>query len=145
MKIYFAAPLFTAAERQWNAIAAAGLRKVGYHVCLPQEVQGLNDSKKVFKKNRDDIDTADAIVAIVDGPDPDSGTSWELGYGYAKGKILIAVHTDFRTAEDFHEPFNLMLAVSASNLISARYNDVEFLVSCIKNVITRSELLRRKE
>ena len=36
------------------------------------------------------------VVANTDGPDPDSGTSWECGYAYRK-KPVILFPTDFRT------------------------------------------------
>ena len=31
----------------------------------------------------------DTVVACLDGADPDSGTCWELGYGYAMKKNSI--------------------------------------------------------
>jgi nucleoside 2-deoxyribosyltransferase len=33
-------------------------------------------------------------VAIMDGADPDSGTSWEVGYAYASGKTIVLVRTE---------------------------------------------------
>ena len=37
MRIYFAGPLFSAAERDWNATLAAALRGAGHEVFLPQD------------------------------------------------------------------------------------------------------------
>ena len=37
MRIYLAGPLFTTAERDFNAALAAGLRALGHEVWLPQE------------------------------------------------------------------------------------------------------------
>jgi hypothetical protein len=37
MKLYFAGPLFSAAEREWNAEVTASLRGAGHQVFLPQE------------------------------------------------------------------------------------------------------------
>jgi nucleoside 2-deoxyribosyltransferase len=37
MKLYIAGPLFSAAERSWNAELAAALRDGGHTVFLPQE------------------------------------------------------------------------------------------------------------
>ena len=42
------------------------------------------------------IDWADMVVACMDGPDPDSGTAWECGYAFAKGKPIVCDPTDFR-------------------------------------------------
>jgi nucleoside 2-deoxyribosyltransferase len=61
------------------------------------------------------IDWADMVVACMDGPDPDSGTAWECGYAYAKGKPVICYRTDFRITGDTEgAPYNLMLSESAA-------------------------------
>ena len=36
MTLYFAGPLFSSAERTWNAEVTAGLRAAGHEVFLPQ-------------------------------------------------------------------------------------------------------------
>ena len=41
----------------------------------------------------------DAVVAVLDGPDVDSGTCIELGMAHALGKKIIGVRTDFRGLE----------------------------------------------
>ena len=45
------------------------------------------------------IDRCDAVVAILDGPDSDSGTCVEIGYARALGKPIIGIRTDFRDGE----------------------------------------------
>ncbi len=45
------------------------------------------------------IDRCDAVVAILDGPDSDSGTCVEIGYAQAKGKPIIGIRTDFRDGD----------------------------------------------
>jgi nucleoside 2-deoxyribosyltransferase len=101
MKIYLAGPLFTTAERDFNAQLAALLRK-NHEVCLPQEAEqeGMTP-KEVFDEDVNGLDQAQVIVANMDGPDPDSGTCWECGYAYAmkklgKKKWIILFRTDFR-------------------------------------------------
>ena len=89
MKLYFAAPLFTSAERTWNAEIAAGLRTGGHEVFLPQEQEGEKDGPGIFATDVAGLDWADGLVAIMDGPDPDSGTCWEVGYGYAARKPIV--------------------------------------------------------
>jgi nucleoside 2-deoxyribosyltransferase len=42
MKLYFAGPLFTTAERDFNAALAAQLRRAGHEVFLPQEAEQRN-------------------------------------------------------------------------------------------------------
>jgi hypothetical protein len=61
------------------------------------------------------IDWADMVVACMDGPDPDSGTAWECGYAFAKGKPVVCYRTDFRISGDTKgAPYNLMLSASAA-------------------------------
>ena len=84
MKLYFAAPLFTAPERTWNAEVAAALRAAGHEVFLPQEQEPGKDTAGIFVTDVGGIDGADCLVAIMDGADPDSGTCWEVGYAYRK-------------------------------------------------------------
>lgn len=50
----------------------------------------INTNESIFKYNRDLIDRCDVILANLDmfrGACVDDGTSWEIGYGFAKGKI----------------------------------------------------------
>ena len=113
MKLYFAGPLFSAAERSWNAELAAALRGGGHEVFLPQEQEPGKDAAGIFETDVAGIDWADALVAIMDGPDPDSGTAWECGYAYGK-KPIVLVRTDFRAQTDDGAPYNAMLAGAAT-------------------------------
>ena len=113
MKVYFAAPLFSAAERSWNEELATALRAAGHEVFLPQEQETGRDAAGIFGTDVAGIDWADALVAIMDGPDPDSGTAWECGYAYGKKPILL-VRTDFRAQTGDAAPYNPMLTESAT-------------------------------
>ena len=59
------------------------------------------------------IDWADGLVAIMDGPDPDSGTSWEVGYAFGLKKSIVLVRTDIRAAGSAGE-YNPMLTQAAT-------------------------------
>lgn len=113
MKLYFAAPLFTAAERAWNAELATALRTNGHEVFLPQENEPGKDAPGIFATDVAGLDWADAVVAIMDGPDPDSGTAWEVGYAYRKMPIVL-VRTDFRVEAGTGGPYNPMLTQAAT-------------------------------
>jgi nucleoside 2-deoxyribosyltransferase len=113
MNLYLAAPLFSAAERSWNAELAAGLRDGGHAVFLPQEQEPGRDAAGIFGGDVGGIDGADVLVAIMDGPDPDSGTAWECGYAFGK-KPIVLVRTDVRSQAGSGAPYNLMLAESAT-------------------------------
>jgi len=52
------------------------------------------------ERNRDGIDESDMVVAILDGPDVDSGTAAEIGYAYGIGKKIVGYRGDFRPAGD---------------------------------------------
>ena len=113
MKLYFAGPLFSAAERDWNAGIAAALREAGHEVFLPQEQETGRDAAGIFRTDVGGLDWSEAVVAIMDGPDPDAGTAWEVGYAYGK-KPIVLVRTDFRTTEGGAGPYNPMLTQSAT-------------------------------
>jgi nucleoside 2-deoxyribosyltransferase len=114
MKIYLAGPLFSTAEREFNARLARLLRDREHEVWLPQESEQRSmTARQIFDKDVEGIDWAEAVVANMDGPDPDSGTCWECGYAYKK-KPVVVFRTDFRVADDPDKaPFNLMLTESA--------------------------------
>jgi nucleoside 2-deoxyribosyltransferase len=115
-KIYLAGPLFTLAEQTFNVDLARYLESRGFEVWLPQEHEPREASARaIFDMDVQAIDWADMVVACMDGPDPDSGTAWECGYAFAKGKPVVCYRTDFRASGDSHSaPYNLMLGESAS-------------------------------
>jgi nucleoside 2-deoxyribosyltransferase len=114
MKLYFAAPLFSAAERDWNATLAASLRVAGHEIYLPQENEPGKTAPQIFADDVGGIDGAEGLLAIMDGPDPDSGTAWEVGYAYAKGKPIIVVRSDIRRDASGGAGYNAMLAEAAT-------------------------------
>jgi len=120
VKIYWAGPLFTTAERAWNRFMVEALRKNGHDVFLPQEDEPREKTaESIFEHDVDGLETSDVVVAVVDGADPDSGTSWEIGYAYSIGMPIVLVRTDFRGR---HEgvalpPINIMLAESANEVV----------------------------
>jgi nucleoside 2-deoxyribosyltransferase len=52
------------------------------------------------KKNAESIQACDAVIAVLDGVDVDSGTAGEIGYAYGLGKRVWGLRTDFRLAGD---------------------------------------------
>ena len=114
MKLYFAGPLFTTAQRTWNAEVTAALRAAGHQVFLPQEKEPGKDAAGIFAADVGGIDWADGVVAIMDGPDPDSGTCWEVGYAYGVKKPIVLVRTDFRSMGGNAGEYNPMLSEAAT-------------------------------
>ncbi|MFH0904644.1 MAG: nucleoside 2-deoxyribosyltransferase [Methanobacteriota archaeon] len=100
--VYLAAPLFSEAELDFNRKLRDEIKNSGFNVFLPQEdsnnVKDRDDRQMIiFSKNEAAIEKSDIIVAVVDGADVDSGTAWEIGYAYARGKPILGLRTDFRT------------------------------------------------
>jgi len=56
--------------------------------------------REIGAANRAAIDRSDAIVAVLDGTDVDSGTAAEIGYGFARGKLIVGYRGDFRLSAD---------------------------------------------
>jgi len=126
MKLYVAGPLFTQAERAWNLRLAEILSEAGHLVFLPQaEVQAIAtlDADAIFGVDVDGVRSADAVVAILDGADPDSGTSFECGLAFALGIPIVIARTDFRAGGDALPrqklaTVNLMLAQAAAAVVA---------------------------
>lgn len=116
MLIYFAGPLFSEAEKQFNEHLTTRLEALGYQVFLPQR-DGVEKDKPpydtmsaderriaIFQLDRDKILEADVFLFILDGRVPDEGACVELGLAYAqkflqqRKKLLIGLHTDARAA-----------------------------------------------
>ena len=117
-KIYLAAPLFSEGECEYNRKLADILSGYALQVYLPQECgdsehsRDISVQREIFEKNVKALDNADIIIAVIDGADADSGTSWEIGYAFAKGKKIISLRTDFRRVGN-DELVNLMLEQSS--------------------------------
>ena len=138
MKLYFAAPLFSGAERTWNADVAQGLRDGGHEVFMPQDQEPERDAAGIFTTDVGGIDWADALVAIIDGPDPDSGTAWECGYAYGK-KPIVLVRTDIRAQGGSGGPYNAMLTGAATTRLDLPFATTSRVVAEVLDAIRRLE------
>ena len=118
-RVYLAAPLFSEAEQVYNRVLHDLLERHLFDVYLPQEVGDTSTTRcreeheAIFAQHIAALRDADIVVAVIDGADADSGTSWEMGYAYALKKKVVALRTDFRAA-GHHERVNLMLEESAT-------------------------------
>lgn len=143
MKIYFAAPLFTTPERTWNAQLADALRAAGHEVFLPQEQEPGRDGPGIFATDVAGIDWADGLVAIMDGPDPDSGTCWEVGYAYAARKPIVLVRTDIRTMAGSAGAYNAMLMEAATTRLDLPAASSDQVVTAIVGALAAIAADRR--
>jgi nucleoside 2-deoxyribosyltransferase len=134
-KLYLAGPLFTRAELDFNATLALCLRMRGYKVFLPQEEEQSKSAKDVFISDVGGMAASDAIVANMDGPDPDSGTCWEVGQSFGKVPIVL-YRTDIRCEEPMG-PYNLMLHQSANVVLDCRHRSVEAIAGMIHRALEK--------
>jgi nucleoside 2-deoxyribosyltransferase len=135
-QIYLAGPLFSKAERDFNIYLKDRLVEMGFKVFLPQVDGEDNLSSRmhekqmcIFENDIMGIDESDIILAVLDGgSDVDSGTAWEMGYAYARGKKVLGLKTDFRT---FGEEgiVNLMMEMSVEVLA----RDVEDILKVLED------------
>lgn len=139
MKLYFAGPLFTTPERTWNAEVVAALRAAGHEIFLPQEQEPGKDAAGIFATDVGGIDWADALVAIMDGPDPDSGTCWEVGYAYGSKKPIVLVRTDFRDLALKAGTYNPMMAESATVRLDLPAASTAEVIAAILDALAKLE------
>ena len=122
-KIFLAGPLFSAGERAICRLLLDVLRdELGYEVFWAWDTCDEEVSKRlqirpkagwqaelrmrqrnlskinvaIFESDKRLLDRSDIVIAVLDGADVDSGTAWEIGYAYAKGKPIIGIKSDFR-------------------------------------------------
>ena len=99
--IYWASPLFTEAQRNFNKHWADALRENGYDVFLPQDL-AENDSayspspEQIFCLDTAAVMRSDAVVAVIDDETIDCGVAAEMGIAHAAGIPVVAVYTDIR-------------------------------------------------
>jgi nucleoside 2-deoxyribosyltransferase len=139
MKLYFAGPLFTTPERIWNAEVVAALRAAGHEIFLPQEKEPGMDAAGIFAMDVGAIDWADGLVAIMDGPDPDAGTSWEVGYAYGSRKPIVLVRTDFRELAGEAGRYNPLLAESATIRLYLPMASTTEVITAIREALSMIE------
>jgi nucleoside 2-deoxyribosyltransferase len=142
MKLYFAGPLFTTPERTWNTEVAAALRAAGHEVFLPQDQEPGKDGPGIFATDVGGIDWSDGLVAIMDGPDPDSGTAWEVGYAFGVRKPIVLVRTDFRALAGNAGDYNPMLTQAATIRIDAPAASTTEVIAAVLDALERIEVDR---
>ena len=99
MKIYLASPFFNEEELEVYRRAIRLLRDEDYDVYVPQEHTVENAwslsngewARQVFIEDVAAIDEVEVVMVLNFGMYSDSGTAWEAGYAFAKGKKVVQV------------------------------------------------------
>ena len=121
VSVYLAGPLFSRAEIEGarslkrEIDSALGDR---VEVVWPFEIAS-GTKEEIFETNLAVLRRSPLMVAILDGPQVDDGTAWEVGCHYAIfGKRTIGIRTDSRKAGETPESkVNLMVEVSCSAVV----------------------------
>jgi nucleoside 2-deoxyribosyltransferase len=122
MKVYLAGPLgFSEAGRDfYYRVLVPDLERAGHAVLDPWKltdpgriaaVLGLPfgaDRRDAWRtlnweighNNQVALDACEAVLAVLDGVDVDSGTAAEIGYAFARGKPIVGYRGDLRLAAD---------------------------------------------
>jgi nucleoside 2-deoxyribosyltransferase len=157
-RIYMASPLgFSQAGRHfYEAVLLPVVRRLGFEILDPwtltdrdrlAAVQALpygtarreawrSLNREMGATNRAAIDAAHAVVAVLDGVDVDSGTAAEIGYAFARGKLIVGYRGDFRLSAD-NEGSTVNLQVEyfireSGGTIVERYEDLEPALAPLK-------------
>lgn len=140
INIYFAGPLFSMAEKQFNIALSRELTTTYrnyFSVFLPQnECFSVTDHHRIASICKGGIDSSDIVLAIVDGSDADSGTAWEVGYAFEK-KPVVLLRTDFRKNLDSGS-FNLMLSSFANHIFEYSGDSIEELGKLLYPILERT-------
>ena len=146
-RIYFAAPLFSEGEREYNLKIVNILESYGYDVFLPQrdgflasELEGKTEAEKIeiiFQKDKEEVLKSDILFMLLDGRVPDEGACVELGIAYANGKRCYGFKTDARSVE-LDMDLNPMIAGCFTNLF---YDlNEEELVKSLEEYLEKNQL-----
>jgi len=137
MRVYLAGPLFTLAERRFMAhlrdLAGAlpgvtALWPGDFFAGDDLAAMGAGAKEHIFRGCVAGLGGCDLVVAVLDGPQVDDGTAWEIGYAFAKGVPAWGLRTDFRVAGDtVHSLVNCMVECSCEKT----FKDVDSLLAAM--------------
>ena len=128
MKAYLAAPVFNSHERYIYSRVIDYLRNAEHldlYVPMEHTVEdawNLSNSAwawEVFKEDVRALDKAEIVYVLNFGMYSDSGTAWEAGYAYAKGKTVINI-----LVNPERDIYSLMM-LNAAELIDIEFNPID--------------------
>jgi nucleoside 2-deoxyribosyltransferase len=120
IKIYLASPFFNEAEIEVYRRVITALRAEGYQVYVPQEhaienawsLSNEDWAQQVFVEDLYALDSCEVVMVLNFGMYSDSGTAWEAGYAFAKGKTVVQVLCGGENAT-----YSLMMMNGCSNIV----------------------------
>lgn len=146
MKLYFAAPLFSSAERSFNLQLSERIEALGLEVFLPQRDGILSPepespeekNRAIFAMDEQRIFDADIFLYVLDGRVPDEGAAMALGMAHCyktlkkENRLIIGLHTDSRAS------------FSDSKLNPMLFSPLDFLAETEKSLLIYLQTLLRE-
>lgn len=151
-QIYFASPLFSEMELNYNAQLVKQIREkyTESTVFLPQEQCDINDkqsyadSMMIAKADTEAVLKSDLVVAILDGLVIDPGVASEIGVAYQAGIPVIGLHSDQRhQGADNQEKLDALQNVAESQFPYVNLYTVGLIKLNGEIVNTSQELIER--
>lgn len=111
MQIYLANGIFSESDRLYNKFLAVKIREKfpESDLYVPQENEAINDktrfanSEQIFENDNYYLDSAQMMIAVIDGPEIDAGVSAEIGrfitisdLDKTKDRIIFGLYSDIR-------------------------------------------------
>jgi nucleoside 2-deoxyribosyltransferase len=145
MRIYIAAPLFSDAEKRFNAELDKFLTDLGFQTFLPQrdgfekaQMDKTHSSelvnRRIFSKDSEEIKKCDILLIVLDGRAPDEGACVELGLAFALKKKCVGIKTDTRSLMDGQD--NPMILGCLDWNVARTFDDLRDL---LKTVVSSTE------
>lgn len=145
---YFAAPLFSGAEKKFNEDLASELESLGLKVFLPQrdgmELAAKRDlppeqvSRRIFDLDSQRVEDSDVIIAVLDGRVPDEGVCVELAIAHThrkltgKNRFILGLKTDTRSLLP-----NASLNPMIEGLLDHIFEDRSQLIDFVRNNLAK--------
>ncbi len=127
MKVYIAGKIGSENEKILLEKVDSLCKKLGLKTFLPHRDVGIarsiKDSQRIFQGDIiGGFKDCSLVIAVLDGLHIGAGTSWELGYAYAKNIPSIAIKTDETPEEAFEYLSSIIIA---STKIVSNFKDLE--------------------
>ncbi len=137
--VYWAAPMFSTADREYNAKYVQMLRDAGIRVYNPMSDAvyiGTNPSdEEIFTKDVAAVKDCRVFVANIDQESIDSGVASQIGIANVLGKPIVGVFTDSRRDRSrnsiYKNPHVMGAIKSAGELIYT----LDHLVAAVKKAL----------
>ena len=96
MKVYIAGKLWEESDRSKLEKIDKICKELNLETYLPHKDMGVytenDDPKLFFKRDKEEIDICDFMIALLDWQGVSSGTAWEIGYAHAKNKKVNGIN-----------------------------------------------------